>query len=353
MSTFKINQLLRDNIKRLTPYASARTEFKGSADVWLDANESPFDKWGYNRYPDPLQKELKEKIAQIKGVETQHLFLGNGSDEIIDLLIRLFCEPYEDAIITFTPSYTMYITSAHINAVEVIELPLTDTFDLPLDNLEEVMHSNAKILFICTPNNPVGRLVSLETIISICESFSELVVVDEAYIDFSTSPSALSVLPEHPNLFVLQTLSKAFGMAGLRIGLGYASVEIIELLNRIKPPYNISQVTQEVALDLLKETSQREQSIAELIEMRDSLHADLSKSRLFTKVYPSEGNFILAQTAHCTQLYDYLCKKGVVIRKRDIPPLLPNGLRFSVGLAKENERLLTLIKQFEKETIYS
>lgn len=352
MSTFEINQLLRDNIKSLTPYASARTEFKGTADVWLDANESPYDELGYNRYPDPLQKELKEKLAQIKGVETQNLFLGNGSDEIIDLLIRLFCEPYEDAIITFTPSYTMYITSANINAVEVLELPLTATFDLPLKELEKVMNSNAKLLFICTPNNPVGRIIPLDIIASICKKFSGLVVVDEAYIDFSTTPSALSILSEYKNLFVLQTLSKAFGMAGLRIGLGYASVEIIELLNRIKPPYNISQATQELALELLKDTSQREQSIAEVIEMRNSLYIELKKSSLFTKVYRSEGNFILVQTKYCTPLYNYLCKKGVVIRKRDIPPLLPNGLRFTVGLPKENERLLALITQFENENLY-
>ena len=351
MKSFNLDRLVRSNIRRMQPYASARTDFKGEASVWLDANESPYDELGYNRYPDPFQIELKQKLAQIKGVDLTSLFLGNGSDEIIDLLIRLLCEPGKDSILTFTPSYTMYITSAQINDVGVIELPLSENFDICLDSLWKAVDANTKIIFICSPNNPVGRIVPLETIRTICSQFDGLVLVDEAYIDFSESASAISILGEYANLFVLQTLSKAFGMAGLRLGLGFASTDIIELLNRIKPPYNISKPTQELGLKLLQDECARESLITELISSRKELFNKLSKMSLFDKVYPSEGNFILVQTPYYQELYQYLCANGVIVRKRNIPPLLAQGLRFTVGLLEENKQLVNLIMKFEKENI--
>lgn len=343
---FDLNRLVRKNILKLKPYSSARDEFKGEAKVLLDANENPYGEI-YNRYPDPLQKKLKDKIATLKAVSANQLFLGNGSDEVIDLLMRAFCTPLKDNIISFSPSYTMYNTSAEINDIEVRELLLNPDFSLPLDELWKTIDENSKLIFICTPNNPTGNLVSLDVIKEVCLNFSGLVIVDEAYIDFTDSPSALTLLAEYPNLCVIQTLSKAFGLAGVRLGMGYGSIELIEILNRIKPPYNVSQSTQDIVLEKLSNRTDLAQCIANLKIDRELLYAYLNENPLFERVFKSEGNFILVQTKHYTDLYDYLCAQGIVVRKRHIPPLLENGLRITVGTPSENEQLLMCINQFK------
>lgn len=344
---FNLEDLLRPNIKKLKPYSSARTEFKGKASILLDANENPYN-LPYNRYPDPFQTKLKERLSQIKGVAQENLFLGNGSDEIIDLLIRAFCVPQVDKILTFSPSYTMYITSAEINDVEVVELNLTADFDLPIDKvLEQLKDESLKIIFICTPNNPVGNLVPCEIISLICNSFKGLVVLDEAYVDFSTEGSMLDLLRKYPNLCVIQTLSKAYGLAGLRLGLGFGSTQLIQILNKIKPPYNVSQATQDIVLESLTQTNRVEEEIKKICNTRERLYTYLKASSLFSKVYPSEANFILAQTRYYKELYEYLCERGIVVRIRNIPPVLQEGLRFTIGTEFENKELMKYITEFE------
>lgn len=344
---FNLEDLLRPNIKKLKPYSSARTEFKGKASILLDANENPYN-LPYNRYPDPFQTKLKERLSQIKGVAQENLFLGNGSDEIIDLLIRAFCVPQVDKILTFSPSYTMYITSAEINDVEVVELNLTADFDLPIDKvLEQLKDESLKIIFICTPNNPVGNLVPCEILSLICNSFKGLVVLDEAYADFSTEGSMLDLLRKYPNLCVIQTLSKAYGLAGLRLGLGFGSTQLIQILNKIKPPYNVSQATQDIVLESLTQTNRVEEEIKKICNTREQLYACLMDSNLFSNVYPSEANFILAQSRYYKELYEYLCERGIVVRIRNIPPILQEGLRFTIGTESENKELMKYITEFE------
>lgn len=344
---FNLEDLLRPNIKKLKPYSSARTEFKGKASILLDANENPYN-LPYNRYPDPFQTKLKERLSQIKGVAQENLFLGNGSDEIIDLLIRAFCVPQVDKILTFSPSYTMYITSAEINDVEVVELNLTADFDLPIDKvLEQLKDESLKIIFICTPNNPVGNLVPCEILSLICNSFKGLVVLDEAYADFSTEGSMLDLLRKYPNLCVIQTLSKAYGLAGLRLGLGFGSTQLIQILNKIKPPYNVSQATQDIVLESLSQTNRVEEEIKKICNTRERLYTCLKASSLFSKVYSSEANFILAQTRYYKELYEYLCERGIVVRIRNIPPVLQEGLRFTIGTEFENKELMKYITEFE------
>lgn len=347
MSKFDLNRLLRPNIKSLKPYSSARTEFKGQANILLDANESPYNE-PYNRYPDPFQSKLKARLSELKSIPSENLFVGNGSDEIIDLLIRAFCIPGKDRILTFTPSYTMYITSAEINDVEVVELPLTSDFNLPLDEITRLSSDpSVKIIFICSPNNPVGNLVPRSEIEKICQSFQGLVVLDEAYADFSSEGSLTSLIGKYPNLCLIQTLSKAYGMAGLRLGVGYASEELIGVLNKIKPPYNVSQATQDLVLERLKNAELVEQQIRQLLTQREILFKFLQESSLFARVFPSQANFILVQTKYFRELYDYLCERGVVVRIRDIQPLLNQGLRFTVGSSEENVVLMKHITEFQ------
>ena len=348
MKEIDINSLVRPNILKLKPYSSARMEFQGNASVWLDANENPYGT-RYNRYPDPIQTKLRERLAIIKGINQNQLFIGNGSDEVIDLLIRAFCEPGQDSILTFTPSYTMYITSAEINNVDVVEIPLTRSFEIPLEQVKNTITEYTKLIFICTPNNPIGNVVPIELIVDLCKSFNGLVVVDEAYIDFSDSLSAVKVMNAYPNLFILQTLSKAFGMAGLRLGMGIGASKVIDVLMRIKPPYNVSQVTQDLVLEKLNYLPEILSLTQSIKEERERLYQSLMTSSLFYQIFPSEGNFILVQTEKYKELYDYLCKKGIVVRVRNILPVLPQGLRFTVGLPEENTRLINYITQFENQ----
>lgn len=351
MKNFNINALLRPNIRQLKPYSSARTEFKGEADILLDANESPYNS-PYNRYPDPFQQKLKERIATLKSICLEQIFIGNGSDEIIDLLIRAFCVPSKDKILTFSPSYTMYITSAEINDVEVLELPLTTDYTLPIDEIISTCNDeNLKIIFICSPNNPVGNVVTREEVEQVCKSFRGLVVLDEAYADFSSQGSMLDLLSTYPNLAIIQTLSKAYGMAGLRLGLGFGSPELVAILNKIKPPYNVSQSTQDLVLDRLINPEETKRQINEIVLNREILSNFLLSSTLFDRVFPSEANFILVQSDKYMELYNYLCEQGVVVRVRNIPPLLNQGLRFTVGNQHENEALMKHITKFETLTL--
>src|SRR5579871_4155081 len=297
---FELESLLRPNIKKLVPYSSARDEFKGDAKVFLDANEnslgSPLMKW-YNRYPDPLQWKVKEAISKIKGVPPQHIFLGNGSDECIDVLFRAFCEPGKDNVIINPPTYGMYEVSANINDVEIRHARLLDDFQLDLIHLENLVDEHTKIIWICSPNNPTANSLNRQDVEIILNNFPGLVVIDEAYINFSRHRSFIRELTEYPNLVVLQTMSKAWGLAGLRLGMAFASEAIIDIYNKVKPPYNISQATQELALKALEEVGQVNEMIRTLVTMREQLASELAALPGVLKVYPSDANFLLVRVA--------------------------------------------------------
>ena len=348
---FQLENLLRENIRQLTPYSSARDEFKGEARIFLDANEnslgSPLTRW-YNRYPDPLQWKLKEAIGLIKGVDPTNLFLGNGSDECIDLLYRAFCNPGKDNIIINPPTYGMYEVSARINDVQIKKAPLLDNFQLDLVHLENLVDDATKIIWICSPNNPTGNAIDREDIEIVLNNFEGLVVIDEAYINFSRHKSFLQELGDYPNLVVLQTFSKAWGLAGLRLGMAFAAENIIDILNRIKPPYNINQSTQEIALTALQEVGQVNEMIKLIVAMRDELSVQLSSLPFVLKVYPSDANFLLVKMSDAQSVYDHLLREGIVVRNRSNVELCAGclqlclcclqlclRLRLSPGLATE------------------
>ncbi|MFN5422427.1 MAG: histidinol-phosphate transaminase [bacterium] len=344
---FDLNTLVRRNIRDLKPYSSARDEFKGEASIFLDANEnslgSPLKKW-YNRYPDPLQLKVKEKISFIKQIPIDHIFLGNGSDEAIDLLYRCFCEPGIDEVIVFPPTYGMYEVSANINNVKTVKVPLTQDFQIDLAALEQSIKPNTKIIWICSPNNPSGNAIDRQDIEMILNNFDGLVVVDEAYVNFSKHQSFINMIDEYPNLVVLQTLSKAWGLAGLRVGMAFASVEIIGYLNKVKPPYNISQPVQELALEALDEIGQVNDMILELVESREHLKTDLLSIPDVLKVYPSDANFLLVKIKDAKKMYDYLIQGGIVVRDRSNVLLCDDCLRITIGTQRENAALIKAIK---------
>ena len=346
---FDINTILRENIKNLVPYSSARDEFKGEASVFLDANEnslgSPLTKW-YNRYPDPHQWKVKEKLSAIKGIPAQHIFLGNGSDECIDILYRAFCNPGKDNIIICPPTYGMYEVSAHINDVEVRRARLLDNFQLDLIHLENLVDANTKIIWLCSPNNPTGNALNREDVETVLNNFPGLVVIDEAYINFSRHRSFIPELQEYPNLVVMQTLSKAWGLAGLRLGMAFASKAIIEVYNRVKPPYNISQSTQELVLKALEEVGQVNDMIKLIVQMRAELGLALTKLPFIEKVYPSDANFLLVKVADAGAVYNYLLEKGIVVRDRSRVILCEGCLRITVGTEKENKILIKNLESF-------
>ncbi|MCA6438443.1 MAG: histidinol-phosphate transaminase [Chitinophagaceae bacterium] len=340
---FNLQSLIRDNIKNLVAYSSARDEFSGEAKVFLDANEnslgSPLTKW-YNRYPDPHQLAIKQKLAFIKSIPVEHIFLGNGSDECIDLLFRSFCNPGKDNVVICPPTYGMYQVSANINDVGIKKVPLTEDFQLDLIHLENVVDANTKIIWLCSPNNPTGNSLNRADIEMVLNNFNGLVVIDEAYINFSKQKSFLQELADYPNLVVLQTLSKAWGLAGLRLGMAFASAAIIEVLNKVKPPYNISQATQELVLKALDEVGQVNDMIKLLVDMRDAL-ADVFRSMpTVEKVYPSDGNFILVKIKDARKLYEFLITKGIVLRDRSNVQLCEDCLRITVGSEKDNTILI-------------
>jgi len=347
--SFDINQLLRPNIKNLVPYSSARDEFKGEASVFLDANEnslgSPLTHW-YNRYPDPLQWKVKEKLAAIKGIPPQHIFLGNGSDECIDIAYRAFCNPGKDNIIICPPTYGMYEVSAHINDVEVRRARLLDNFQLDLIHLENLADEHTKIIWLCSPNNPTGNALDRADIETVLNNFPGLVVIDEAYINFSRHRSFIPALQEYPNLIVMQTLSKAWGLAGLRLGMAFASEAIIEIYNRVKPPYNIGQSTQDLVLQALEEVGQVNDMIKWIVQMREELVAALKKIQGIQQLYPSDANFLLVKVGEPKAVYQYLLQNGIVVRDRSRDELCEGCLRITVGTEKENADLIKNLESF-------
>lgn len=348
--SFDLHTLIRPNIRKLIPYSSARDEFKGNASVFLDANEnslgSPLLKW-YNRYPDPMQWELKKKISSIKGIAPEHILIGNGSDEPIDLLYRAFCEPGIDNVIVCPPTYGMYEVSANINNVAIKQVPLTPQFQLDLEALEEAIDPNTRIIWLCSPNNPTGNALYREDIEMILNNFDGLVVVDEAYINFSRHRSFIPDLPDYPNLVVMQTLSKAWGLAALRIGMAFASKEIITVFNKIKSPYNVSQPAQELALQALDNIEEVNEMIRILVAEREQMAVALAALPQVIQVYPSDANFLLVKTVEAKKLYRYLTENGIVVRDRSSVILCDDCLRITIGTPKENERLLEAVSSFK------
>jgi histidinol-phosphate aminotransferase len=346
---FNINNLLRPNIRDLVPYASARDEFKGQAKVFLDANEnsfgSPLTRW-YNRYPDPLQKQLKEKLSGIKAVPAEKIFIGNGSDECIDLLLRAFCEPGKDNIIICPPTYGMYEVSANINNVAIKKITLTPAFELDLQAMETAVDEHTRLIFLCSPNNPTGNSLNREDVEIVLNNFPGLVVVDEAYINFSRQRSFTRELEEYPNLVVMQTLSKAWGLAALRVGLAFASTEIIEVMNRIKPPYNINQASQELALKALDEVEQVNEMIREIVQERENLRHALGTVPLVRKIYPSDANFLLVKMDDARAVYLHLLEKQIVVRDRSKVELCEGCLRITIGTPSENAALVGALNEF-------
>ncbi|WP_222984131.1 histidinol-phosphate transaminase [Flagellimonas meishanensis] len=347
-SNFNIATLVRESVKNLKPYSSARDEYisDGSKMVFLDANENPFEN-GVNRYPDPYQRNLKAILSEQKGVSEQSILLGNGSDEVLDLIFRAFCEPNQDNVITLPPTYGMYKVLAGINAVENREVLLTADFEPDVPEILAVADENTKLLFICSPNNPTGNAFSDEHIKQLLESFRGLVVIDEAYIDFSQKKSWLNNLKDCPNLVVTQTLSKAYGMAGIRLGICYASEEIITVLNKIKPPYNVNQLTQQQAMGRILDQKAIQQEVSQILKERGALQQELGDLEFVKEVYPSDSNFVLVKVDHADKRYQELINKGVVVRNRSNQPLCGNTLRFTVGTPKENKKLIAILKQMK------
>lgn len=348
MKEFNINNLVRPNVAGLKPYSSARDEYQstGSEMVFLDANENPFQT-DVNRYPDPQQRSLKAELAKIKNVSTEHILLGNGSDEVLDLLFRAFCEPTEDNVITLPPTYGMYKVLANINNIENREVLLSSDFEPNVKKILNSVDQNTKMIFLCSPNNPTGNSFSEENIIHILENFNGLVIIDEAYIDFSTEESWLNKLEQYPNLVITQTLSKAFGMAGIRLGICYASIKIIEILNKIKPPYNVNELTQLRALDRVLNKEKVDSEISDLLKERALLSEALVQVNFIEKIYASDANFILVKVDDANKRYEQLLEKGIVIRNRTTQPLCENTLRFTVGIGEENEKLLEALKNID------
>ncbi len=343
---FNLDKLTRENVKGLKPYSSARDEYvaDGSPMVFLDANENPFEN-GVNRYPDPGQRRLKSVLAERKEIPVKNMLLGNGSDEILDLIFRAFCEPKVDNVITLPPTYGMYKVLAGINHIENREILLTKDFQPDVDKILKQTNENSKLLFLCSPNNPTGNSFAEDKIIGLIESFTGLMVIDEAYIDFSDGQSWTKRLAEYPNLIVVQTLSKAYGLAGIRLGICMASEEIISVLKKIKPPYNINELTQKHALKRLNGVSRIRLEIAEILNQKKLLMNVLKYVAYIEKVYPSDANFILVKVDNADKRYEQLLKKGIVIRNRSNQPLCENTLRFTIGTPEENIKLVMALKE--------
>ena len=339
-----LNKLLRSNINGMTPYSSARDEYKDlEADmVFLDANENPFDN-SLNRYPDPQQTVLKKLISAQKKVPTDQILLGNGSDEVLDLIFRAFCEPNQDRIVTFPPTYGMYDVLANLNAIKNIQVPLTSDFDLDVDRILKQVQPETKLLCICSPNNPSGNVVDRKAVERLLKAFNGLVIIDEAYIDFSNEVSWTAYLNEYPNLIVTQTLSKAYGLAGIRLGICYASKDIIAVLNNIKPPYNINTLTQNAAIEALQNREVVTEQIALILKERAHLATAFESYSFIEKIYPSDANFILIKVDDAHKRYTELIKNGIVVRNRSAQFGCENGLRITVGTPSENAQLLTLL----------
>jgi len=347
MKAEEIEALVRPNIRQLCPYSTARDEFSGRLGVFLDANESPYPT-GWNRYPDPRQKELKARIAPIKGVDVGNIFLGNGSDEAIDLVFRVFCTPGEDNVVAISPSYGMYEVAADINDVALRHVQLREDFSLPVEDLLAACDARTKAIFLCSPNNPSGNAIPNGTVFDILERFHGIVVVDEAYIDFCSVPSLLPAIGRFPNLIVLQTFSKARGMAALRLGMAFSQPYIIRLMSMVKYPYNINESTQRLALEALEKPIDRE--VAEIVAQRIRLVHKFMRFTCIRRTFPSEANFLLVKVDDADALYDHLIADGIIVRNRTRVPGCRDCLRITVGLPEENDKLLESLERYEKES---
>lgn len=342
--TIDIKNLVRKNILNLKPYSSARDEFEGENGIFLDANENPFGK--LNRYPDPTQRKIKERLSELNQISTENIFLGNGSDEVIDLAFRIFCEPKKDKVLTFSPTYGMYEVSANINDVELINVELNEDFQIDLESLKPYLNDeNLKIIFICSPNNPTGN--SIKNIEYILENFNGIVFIDEAYIDFSPEESFTNQIKNYPNLIVSQTFSKAWGMASVRVGIAYASKEIIKFYNKVKPPYNISQLNQDAILNTLNDEkiNQVSENIKIILEEKKSLIQNLEKLDLVKTIFPSDANFILIEVDNANSVYQELVNQNVIIRNRN--SVIKNCLRITVGSPDENKKLIETLQNID------
>lgn len=355
---FDLHKLVRDNIKNLKPYSSARHEFTGKASVFLDANENAYGSPGsssfgeagvrFNRYPDPLQWQLKFQLARIKGVPAENIFIGNGSDEVIDLAYRIFCDPAKDNVIVCPPTYGMYEVSANINDVAIKKVNLTTGFQLDVNGILEAVDADTKLIFICSPNNPTGNNMRKEDVEMILNNFPGIVIIDEAYINYSKQKTFIQELTEYPNLIVMQTLSKAWGLAALRLGLCYASMDIIDLYNKVKPPYNINDASQQLGLEALQDTETVNAWIKEVVQQKDLLVQRLTVFSFVEKVHLSDANFILVKVNDANRLYDHLCANEVIVRNRSKEMHCENCLRITIGTPEENQRLIELLNQYQQ-----
>ena len=335
-----ISRLIRKNILDLVPYSSAREEYVGDEGIFLDANENPYGT--YNRYPDPFQRTLKKELATLKNCAENTIYIGNGSDEIIDLAFRIFCEPYTDKALSFTPSYGMYRVSAQINGIELIEVPLNKEFDIDINATKPFLtDEQLKLIFICSPNNPTGNLLSIKSIEWLLENTKGIVIIDEAYIDFSQQPSFIYKLEKYSNLIVCQTLSKAWGLAGIRLGIAYMHPEIAAIFNKIKAPYNVSQVNQEIALKTLQSKMQTQQSVLEIISEKEKMITMLQNLTIVKKIYPSDANFLLVAFTNAAEVFRQLITQKIIVRNRNT--VIKNCIRITIGTPAENQKLLTAL----------
>ncbi|EIA07594.1 histidinol-phosphate transaminase [Flavobacterium frigoris] len=339
---FDLNNLVRENVKTMKPYSSARDEFKDfdvAQMIFLDANENPYQS-GVNRYPDPQQSSVKAVLSKQRNLQTNQILLGNGSDEVLDLLFRAFCEPNVDNVITLPPTYGMYGVLANINAVANREVLLSTDFQPEIDAILDAVDDNTKMIFLCSPNNPTGNTFSDESVVTLLQNFKGLIVIDEAYIDFSQKQSWLNELDEYPNLIITQTLSKAYGLAGIRLGICYASAAVIGVLNKIKPPYNVNELTQKRALERLADKENIQLEIDSIITQREDLLKVLQEVKFVSIIYPTEANFVLIKVDDASKRYNELIAKGIVIRNRTTQALCENTLRLTIGTAEENKKLM-------------
>jgi histidinol-phosphate aminotransferase len=345
---FSLDKIIRPNIMAMKPYSSARDEFKKNTQkmVFLDANENPYEN-GVNRYPDTQQKDVKSILTGLKGISTSQILIGNGSDEVLDLIFRAFCNPVKDNVITLPPTYGMYEVLANLNAVQIREVLLTEDFQPSIDEIMSKIDENTKLIFICSPNNPSGNSFDNAKIQFLLENFNGLVVIDEAYIDFSSQNSWLEKLEQYPNLIITQTLSKAFGLAGIRMGILYASSDIVAVLNKIKPPYNINTLSQLKAIEVLNDQGEINRKIYRLKENREVLLKELLQIKFIQKIYPTDSNFVLIKVDDANKRYDQLVEKGIVVRNRTTQPLCENCIRISVGTEEENKTVIKALKTLE------
>ena len=344
MKRVTIESLVRANIAALSPYSTARDEYQGELGVFLDANESPYDN-GYNRYPDPHQKSLKARLSEIKGIEAKNIFVGNGSDEAIDLMFRVFCEPAEDNAVAIAPSYGMYKVSAAINNIEMREVQLGEDFSLPVDALLGACDQNTKLMFICSPNNPTGNSFPRKDILRLAEEFEGMLIVDEAYIDFAEAESLKSEIERYPNIVVLQTMSKAWAMAGLRLGLALADSRVVEIMSQVKYPYNINKAALQIVEQLLDEPI--DDKVREIVEQRGVVAERLAAMPFVSKVYPSDANFVLARVDDADAIYEHLIADGIIVRNRNRVRGCEGCLRITIGTKQENEKLIQSLERYE------